>query len=196
MEVLTNTQFFPSIWVQVASVDSDDVAAYVAFIKVHEKKDEQFSYQAAGVIYLERFQGTQLVRFIIKQEGGSILTCLNFAVDSKFEVNTRKVQGKRSGIIGIKVAIVFEAGFVEGYEKLVPRMPFDGINGSAMMMGKACEHAARVVVRGINHLQQLEAAHAAATTSSGTVPTRPSARGALAPPGSGASSVFSPMSIG
>ena len=196
MDALAGRNFFPSIWVPVAAVVTKAVAAYVAFIKVFEKKSETFSYQAAGEIHLERFQGTQLFRFVVKEKDGSVLTCLNFAVDSNINVTTRKVRGKTSGVLGFEVAVVFEDGFVEGYEKLVLRMPYVGDNGSAEMMGSACDHAARVVARGIEKLEEMEAALIAASNTTAAPATPAAGGGAVSAPGSGGSDVFSPMSIG
>ena len=165
--------FFPTVWVTVASVTAQAATA-VAYVQVFPKKDtNDGTYEAAGTIDLERLQATQLFRFNVYKEDGSILTSLPLAVDHAFDVEWCKVKGKTSRR-GVQITITFEQDFSEGYEKLVIRIPFDGNNGSAVLMAGACEHAGRVVKRAVDQLQAIELSNGNNRSVAATASSTPS----------------------
>jgi hypothetical protein len=191
----SNSFFFPTIWVTVASVHSEAAAA-VAYIQVFPKKEnDDGGYKAAGAIDLERFQATQLFRFNVHNEDGSLLTSLPLAVDSVFTVDWRKVKGKTSSR-GMEITITFEEGFKEECKKLVIRMPYDGVSGTAMLVVGTCEHAGRVVTRAVDVLQAIEHSMLMAPTTPVAPVATPKTVGMGTIVATGGSDLLSPMSIG
>ena len=107
---------------------------------------------------------------LIHRANGTIASPFDFPVDEPFQVTWRKVKGK-SKSRGVEVAIEFAKGCIEGFEKLTLTMPYDGEQGTALLMAGALQHSKRVVKRAIAEMEAAATAAAAAAAVSTPVNT-------------------------
>lgn len=137
-------------WETVATVTGQE-AAFVAYVIPTIKGEES---QAHGPVSLQQLKSTPLFRLAVHcSRSGRIDRAFSLPVDEAWTASFGLVRGQ-SKSMGIKVTINLTEHGLEGYEKLLVFLPYDGPTGNATLFAEACVHASKQVERNILALME------------------------------------------